>query len=191
MVERLEALLTGDARQEMVMTCLKRRGASGGASAGSAGDALTLLRREFARDSLPGSHGGRGLSRLIAELERQTQADGFHILRDWDGPARRFVSDPVSVAMLDFAARMHSATAADPRAQRYAAEAGIAGPELSRSLALLIDHFVIFVIALLVMRAWDGDQPDTDLARIQRLLDALQATDGAPISTPAEWTPAG
>lgn len=179
LVERLEALLTGDARQEVVAACLKRRGAPRGASGRCADSALSLLRREFARDSLPGPHGGQGLSGLIAELERQTQADGFHILRDWDGRARRFVSDPVSVAMLDFAARMHSATAADPRAQQYAAEAGIAGPEISRSLALLVDHFVLFVIALLVMRAWDGDQPEADLACIQRLIDELQGPDGS------------
>ena len=179
LVERLEALLTGDARQEMVTACLKRRGASQGASGASASDALSVLRREFARDSLPGPHGGRGLSGLIAELERQTQADGFYILRDWDGRARRFVSDPVSVAMLDFAARMHSATVADPRAQQYAAEAGISGPDLGRSVALLVDHFVLFVIALLVMRAWDGDQPEADLARIQRLIDVLQGPDGS------------
>lgn len=168
LADQLEHLLEAGARQQIADDL----------GTGRAG--LMRLRREFSRDTLPGAFGGAALQGAVRELERQTQADGFHVLRDWDGRARRFVNDSVSVAMLDFAARLHEATARNSAAAAAAAaEAGATGPDWHRTVRLLVDHFALFLIALLILRAWDADAPDVALGRVEHLLRLLQSERGS------------
>lgn len=166
LADLLERLLEGEARLHIADDC----------GTGRAG--LMRLRRELSRDTLPGAFGGAALQTAVREIERHTQADGFHVLRDWDGRARRFVTDSVSVAMLDFAARLHEASERTSAAAA-AAEAGATGPDWHRTVRLLVDHFALFLIALLILRAWDGDDPDRALDRVEHLLRLLQSEQGS------------
>ena len=167
LADLLEQLLDGGERARIVEAC--RDGRPG----------LMRLRLELTRDSLPGRLGGQGFSAAVRDLERRTQSDGFHVLRDWDGRARRFVDDSVSVAMLDYAARLHEVTRRDSAGSAAAASAGIVGPDWARTVGLLIDHYALFLIALLTLRSWDGDDPEAALARVERLLGLLQSEAGS------------
>ncbi len=108
--------------------------------------------------------GGRALdlSALVRDLDRQTRADGFHALHDWDGVATGVNPDIIPVDVLGVAMDSRGADAPEPN-----------------GLAILIDYYFMYLLALLSLRVWDGDAPDRGLGRVSGLLERLQGPDGS------------
>jgi hypothetical protein len=146
------AALQGNARREIV----------DGLSAPTLGAGLLRL-----RDAIRGNQfRARGqqffLDRVISSYDGRTVADGFNILRDWDGVAQRFNSDIIPVDVLSFLVE-----------QRGAEPGGPTEP------AILLDYYFMHVLALLTMRVWDDGDPDENLSRVDALLRDLQGPDGS------------
>jgi hypothetical protein len=103
--------------------------------------------------------GGRPiqLDPLIKQYDSRTQQDGFHILRDWDGKASKLMEEIIPVDVLQYFSGL-------PNAVRIS----------RKQLAILLDYYFIYVLALLAMRAWDEGDPNANFDRITTLLKHLQ-----------------
>lgn len=102
------------------------------------------------------------LGALARELDRQTRADGFHALHDWDGLASAVNPDLIPVDVVGVAMDSRGTEAPEPN-----------------GLAILIDYYFMYLLALLSLRVWDGDAPDDGLDRVSGLLERLQGPDGS------------
>src|SRR5262249_22532082 len=88
-------------------------------------------------------------------------ARGFHALHDWDGKAARVNPDAIAVDVLTFVAERRGREAPDIRA-----------------VALLLDYYLLYLLALLALAAFYEDDPDACLDRVTDLLRALQGSGG-------------
>jgi hypothetical protein len=119
---------------------------------------LQALRDGFRSNSFPGV----SLQRIIHRLDRRTRDDGFHVLHDWDGKADKLNEDTIPVEVAG-----------------YAMEHCSAGPSEKTVLAILLDYYFFYVLALLALRAWDEGDASENLDRVSRLLGALQGPSGS------------
>src|SRR4029453_15000570 len=89
------------------------------------GRALTRLRGGLAAHVL--AAGGRTVSfdGFVADFDRRTRADGFHVLHDWDGKADRVNPDTIPVDVLN-----------------YLIAIGGGGPPDPAALAILLDYYL-------------------------------------------------
>jgi hypothetical protein len=87
--------------------------------------------------------------------------EGFQVLKDWDGQTARFRREIVAVDMLDYYARAGSEAAPAPR-----------------GMAVLLDYYFLYLLALLSIRAWDDGDPNENLGRLETLLQALNGEGG-------------
>jgi len=99
---------------------------------------------------------------FLERFDHRTRQEGFHVLHDWDGRADRVADDTIPVNVLDYLASRRGAEATDAHA-----------------LALLVDYYYFHVLQLLALRVWDEGDADANLERIDRLLEALQGSDGS------------
>ena len=150
----LERVLAPEARAELVDSFL--RGDRGGSSA------LGRLRRAMASHTMSAAGGKLALDKVVRRLDQRTRQDGFHVLHNWNPGTHRFTDDVVPVLMLD---RYRRATEARP-------------PERG-SIAVLLDYYLLHVLTLCAMRAWDDDDPDATLDRTHDLLARLQGEHGS------------
>ena len=97
----------------------------------------------------------------VRDFDLRTRDEGFHVLHSWNHLEHQFTRENTPVLMLDRFAEEWPATAATPRV-----------------LALLLDHYFFYVLALMVMRAWDEGDPNENLDRITGLLRHLQGPSG-------------
>ena len=146
------AALKGNARREIV----------DGVGAQTLGATLRQLREAMRGNQFRARGQQFFLDRVISSYDGRTVADGFNILRDWDGVAQRFNPDIIPVDVLNFLAD-----------QRGAEPSGPAEP------AILLDYYFMHVLALLTMRVWDDGDPDDNLSRVDALLRDLQGPDGS------------
>ena len=102
------------------------------------------------------------LAALVADFDRRTRQEGFHVLHDWDGKADRVTPNSIVVDVLEFLAARRGAEPTD-----------------RTSLAILVDYYFLYILALLAMRAWDDGRPGEDLARVTGLLQDLQGPAGS------------
>jgi len=102
------------------------------------------------------------LSAVVADYDARSRAEGLHALNDWDGVADRMNDDTIAVDVLEFVVRQRGQDAADPVA-----------------LAVLLDYYLFYLLALLSLRAWDGGDAERDLGRIDVLLAELQGPAGS------------
>jgi hypothetical protein len=123
-----------------------------------AGQRLKSLRDRFRSHSFPGV----SLQQVVRQLDSRTREDGFHALNDWDGKAERFLEDTIPVEVAS-----------------YAVEHCPTGPTEETVLAILLDYYFLYVLALLALRAWDEGDANENLDRVSRLLDALQGPSGS------------
>ena len=105
---------------------------------------------------------GVALGRLLNDYDRRTREEGLHPLHDWDGKADRVNEDAIVVDVLNF----------------IIAHRGDERPSAT-VLAILIDYYFLYTLALLSLRIWDGGDADANLDRLNRLLDVLQGPDGS------------
>lgn len=102
------------------------------------------------------------LDGFVRDFDVRTREEGFHVLHSWNHLEHHFTRENTPVLMLDRFAKEWSAARATPRVQ-----------------ALLLDHYFFYVLALMVMRAWDEGDPNRNLDRITGLLRHLQGTHGS------------
>jgi hypothetical protein len=102
------------------------------------------------------------LSEAVDALDRATRHEGFHVLHDWDGKAARVTPNSIAVDVVEFTA----------------AQAGTLAPQPA-VLAVLLDYYFMYVLALVAMRAWDTEDPGASLDRVSGLLELLQGANGS------------
>ena len=102
------------------------------------------------------------LDRIVKTYDRDTRAEGFHVLHDWDGKSDRVNENSIPVDVLDYLIR----------------ERGGDRPDAA-IVAVLIDYYFVHILELLALRAWDEGDADANLDRIGTLLALLQSPDGS------------
>ena len=102
------------------------------------------------------------LSAAVTDYDARSRAEGLHAINDWDGVADRVNDDTIAVDVLEFLIRHRGQDAPDPVA-----------------LAVLLDYYLFYLLALLSLRAWDEDDAEADLGRIDALLVELQGPGGS------------
>lgn len=102
------------------------------------------------------------LDGFVRDFDVRTREEGFHVLHSWNHLEHHFTRENTPVLMLDRFAEEWSAARATPRVQ-----------------ALLLDHYFFYVLAVMAMRAWDGDDPNENLDRVTGLLRHLQGPHGS------------
>ena len=149
----LEAVLDGDVRRSIV---------SEAAAAGSLEPALLAMREGMRSNSW--KLGGRpfDIARLVQKFDRKTRQNGFHVLHDWDGIADRVNDDTIPVDVL-----------------HYLIDKRGGEPVNATALAVLLDYYFMHLLALLTLRIWDCGDADTNLDRIDGLLERLQGAGGS------------
>lgn len=124
--------------------------------------ALLRLRDAMRSHVWTGGGGEITLDRLIRDYDRETRAEGFHVLHDWDGKADTVNDEIIPVDVLDFIVNQRGAARPD-----------------STVASILIDYYFLHVLALLSLRAWDDGRADRNLDRLHDLLGALQGPRGS------------
>jgi hypothetical protein len=94
--------------------------------------------------------------------DSRTRQDGFHVLHDWDGKAERVNADTIAVDVLNYLARLRGTEPPDRVA-----------------LAVLLDYYFLNLLALMSLRVWDEGDADANLDLLERLVRALQGSDGS------------
>ena len=97
------------------------------------------------------------LNAVVDDLDRATRVEGFHVLHDWNGKADQVTANTIPVDALEFASAQIGDRDAD-----------------SRSLAVALDYYFLYLLALVAMRAWDAGEPGANLDRVTELLAHLQ-----------------
>ncbi len=188
----LEEALEGSYRRDLVDTlCEGADGAQALARLRTAMAAHTFPPVGGASSELPSLAGGLPLRPLIREWERRTLKEGFQVLKDWDGRAARFGKEIVAVDMLDYYVQAGGgagdAGREPPAAKgagsaiagsRYASRRGQAVP-LRQGLAILLDNYFLYLLALASVRLWDEGDPDANMDRVAGLLDRLNGEAGS------------
>jgi hypothetical protein len=147
----MERVLAGDARDRIIDQAL---------ASGSFSEALRRLRTSMRTHTFETSSERLRLEGIVRKLDARTQEDGFHVLHEWDG--QRFLDETIPVMMVDYFARANKAVRPD-----------------RRCLAILLDYYFLYVIALFVMRIWDEGDPNANVDRVTGLLDLLQGAGGS------------
>jgi hypothetical protein len=149
----LEQLLRGPARAEIVDRVLTAR---------DFGEAVKRLRAAMRAHGFKTPSGAVVLEPLVSTLDAAGRKEGFHVLREWEQAAGRMSREEIPVLMVDHFSQSDAATQGDRRA-----------------LAILLDFYFLYVLALLLMRAWDQGDPNQNLDRVTALLGDLQGEAGS------------
>lgn len=149
----IEAALSGTSRHEIVAGVSKSKSFS---------KALSRLRDDMRSNRFQASGNTVSLDALIRKYDQRTRQDGFHVLHDWDGELDKLNQETIPVDVLNF---MMDKTVP------HASERNV--------LALLLDYYFLYVLALLALRVWDEGDPNDNLDRLSRLVGALQGSSGS------------
>jgi hypothetical protein len=148
----VEAILAGPVREDIVSA----------AWSSTLGRALARLRQQFRQHVL--STGARqfDLSEIVPDYDRRTRSEGLHALHDWDGKADAVNEDSIAVDVLSYII--------DQRGE---------DPCNRSVLAMVLDYYLLYVLALVSLRIWDDGHADGNLDRLGQLLDLLQGPRGS------------
>jgi hypothetical protein len=102
------------------------------------------------------------LGDVVESLDRATRQEGFHVLHDWNGKADAVTANTIAIDAAEFAS-------------------GLIGdrPVSRDALALALDYYFLYVLALVAMRSWDEGEPGANLDRVTRLVQHLQGPRGS------------
>ena len=158
----LAQLLAGSDRHDFVADA---------AEADSLGAALLSLRASMRSHVWTIDGRTFDFARAIEKLDRKTRQIGFHVMNDWDGIADRVNDDIIPVDVLNYLV--------DRRGDE---------PVSAPTLAMLMDYYLVHVLALLSVRVWDEGDPDANMDRVDQLLRLLQGSNGSgqPFAADAE-----
>ncbi len=151
----LEETLSGEARRRIVDEVSKAR---------TFDRAVRHLRDGMRAHAFESGGAPLFSGRWVKAFDVATRRDGFHALHDWDGKADRFNDDIIPVEVANFAERM--IRPADHARARSA-------------IAFLLDYYLVHLLGLLALRAWDEGDPNANLDTFTRLLGRLQGPQGS------------
>ena len=149
----VETALGGSMRQAIVAEA---------ASAKDATQAVTRLRDGMRADAWGSGKGRVDLAAAIAAFDQRVRAGGFHAIHDWDGKAERVNQDTIAIEVANYALEHRGQGAPDRRV-----------------LAMLLDYYFLYVLALLSLNVWENGDADARLDRLDGLLAALQGPNGS------------
>jgi hypothetical protein len=149
----LEQALRGSLRRDFVAGLLRGRDFAA---------ALKRLRSAMLNHRFKTSAGNLELADLVESLDLKSRQEGFHVLKEWDQVAARLSREDVPVLLLDYFALKSTEVNRKPRA-----------------LAVLLDTYFLYLLALVVMRAWDEGDANRNLDRVASLLRDLQGPMGS------------
>jgi hypothetical protein len=124
--------------------------------------ALVRLRAGMRSNEWRLPSGAIRLDSIVSRYDGQTRRDGFHALHDWDGIADRVNDDTIPVDVLNFLLDQRGGEPCDVAA-----------------LAILLDYYFLYLLALLSLKIWDEGSADDNLDQLARLLDCLQGSGGS------------
>ena len=102
------------------------------------------------------------LSAVVREYDERTRREGLHVLHDWDGKADHVNPDTMAADVATYLADKRRGEAPDTRA-----------------LAVVLDYYFLYLLALLAVRIWDEGDADANLDRLNGLVDRLQGPGGS------------
>jgi hypothetical protein len=102
------------------------------------------------------------LQRFVPAYDAATRKEGLHAMHDWDGVADHVNPDMISIDVLDYIVEIRGHEPSDPIV-----------------LAILLDYYFMYVLALLSLRLWDDGDADQNLDCLGELLDLLQGAQGS------------
>ena len=149
----LEEALRGPLRQDFLTDSMKGRDFAG---------ALKRLRSAMRNHLFKTPATTVDLGDVVRTLDQRSQQEGFHVLKEWDQVAAQLSQEDVPILMLDYFAMMSSAA-----------------HQNRKSLAVLLDYYFLYVLALVVLRGWDEGDPNQNLDRVNGLLRDLQGPGGS------------
>lgn len=150
---QLEVALGGPLRQHIVGEVAKARNAV---------RAMERLRECMRSDVWEAGQTRVDLAGAIPAFDRRARQDGFHAIHDWDGKAERVNDDTIAIDMLNYAIERRG-TGAPDRAV----------------LAMLVDYYFLYVLALLSLTVWEDGRADEQFDRLEHLLRELQGPHGS------------
>ena len=148
-----QSILSGHHRRTIAATM---------ADAPTVNAALWQLRESLTANAFDVDGRRLSLDRIVRTYDRDTRAEGFHVLHDWDGKSDRVNENSIPVDVLDYVIRQRGGDTRD-----------------ATLVAVLIDYYFVHVLELLALRAWDEGDADANLDRIGTLLALLQNSDGS------------
>jgi hypothetical protein len=152
----LETTLKEEARQEIVADLSESKNVS---------DALLRLRDSMRSDVFKLGANRIDLGNMIKTFDRQTRQDGFHVLQDWDGKADKLNEDTIPVDVANHIIRTIGARSI--------------GENERKVLAILLDYYFLYVLALFSLRVWSEGDANDNLDRVTGLLRHLQGPNGS------------
>ena len=129
---------------------------------GSVAAALAPLRASMCAHAWTDGRDRLQLRSFIGDYDARARADGFHALHDWDGVADEVNRFSIPIDVLDFIVRHRGVEPCD-----------------RATLAILIDYYFLYLLALASLRLWDDGDADANLGRLDALLAALQGPGGS------------
>jgi hypothetical protein len=102
------------------------------------------------------------LHNTISGLDAKTRREGLHAMHDWDGIADHVNPDMIAIDVLNYIADLRGGEPSNPVV-----------------LAILLDYYFMYVLALLSLRVWDDGDADANLDRLGVLLQLLQGEHGS------------
>jgi hypothetical protein len=149
----LESILGSTTRQELVDEVAK---------ASNLRQALLRLREPLRSHAFRSRTNQLGLDKVVRTYDSLTRQDGFHALHDWDGKADSVNQNTIALDVLDYIAGKRG------------------GDPVDRTVvAVVLDYYFMYLLALLSLRVWDEGRPDEHLDAVDRLLELLQGTHGS------------
>ena len=146
-----------DAVEELISPTVRGRILAAMQSLGGPEGSLERLRRGMRSHSFATGGGSYSIARVVQSLDQRTKSEGFHVLESWDYVGHRFANEIVPVLMLD----------------RYAVDGRSGDGESEAVLSVLLDQYLLSVLGLLAVRAWDDSDPGAVLDDVTRLLHML------------------
>lgn len=125
---------------------------------GLGAEPLTALRPAMRANSF--GAGAADLRRIVQTFDQRSRQEGLHVMQGWDFQRLRFTDDSAPVLLLDYCNRLERRDAARTTA------------------ALLLDQYVLAILSLLSVRAWDEGDANANFDRLRELLDALNGPNG-------------
>jgi hypothetical protein len=152
----LETALTGETRQKILADISKSRGLR---------EALARLRDGMRSHIFKAGGDQLDLRKTVKTFDNRTRQDGFHVLQDWDGKAERLNEEIIPVDVLHY-----FMSQSEPRS---------IGDSERQVLAILLDYYLVYVLAVLALRAWDEGSANSNFDKLNHLVQELQGPHGS------------
>lgn len=149
----LSSALGGDVRHAIVASAYQERDLRA---------ALARLRTAMRTHVFRHGAGALDLSALVGAMDSATRREGFHVFLEWHEVAYRFIEEDIPVVLLDYFASLGHNARKDEGA-----------------LAILLDYYFLYVLALVATRAWEEGDPAANLDRVTALVADLQGPAGS------------